>query len=68
MWWADQGSRLRLQPFQPITEQCLFTLLTDVTAIIFVVACSSYNLVLREDPSQVRLSGISSSARMVKRK
>lgn len=24
----------------------------DVTAIIFVVACSSYNLVLREDPSQ----------------
>ena len=25
----------------------------DVTAIIFVVACSSYNLVLREDPSQV---------------
>lgn len=27
----------------------------DVTAIIFVVACSSYNLVLREDPSQNRL-------------
>ena len=26
---------------------------SDVTAIIFVVACSSYNLVLREDPSQV---------------
>lgn len=25
----------------------------DVTAIIFVVACSSYNMVLREDPSQV---------------
>ena len=33
----------------------IFTLLcvSDVTAIIFVVACSSYNLVLREDPSQV---------------
>lgn len=27
----------------------------DVTAIIFVVACSSYNLVLREDQSQNRL-------------
>ncbi|XP_077982135.1 guanine nucleotide-binding protein G(s) subunit alpha-like [Glandiceps talaboti] len=27
----------------------------DVTAIIFVVACSGYNLVLREDPSQNRL-------------
>ncbi len=27
----------------------------DVTAIIYVVACSSYNLVLREDPSQVRM-------------
>eukprot|EP00795_Rhopilema_esculentum_P001171 gene1171-15529_t len=27
----------------------------DVTAIIFVVACSSYNLVLREDTSQNRL-------------
>ncbi|XP_033105159.1 guanine nucleotide-binding protein G(s) subunit alpha-like [Anneissia japonica] len=27
----------------------------DVTAIIFVVACSSYNLVLREDPNQNRL-------------
>ncbi|XP_063694234.1 guanine nucleotide-binding protein G(s) subunit alpha-like isoform X2 [Bolinopsis microptera] len=27
----------------------------DVTAIIFVVACSSYNMVLREDPSQNRL-------------
>lgn len=27
----------------------------DVTAIIFVTACSSYNLVLREDPSQNRL-------------
>ncbi|XP_046841752.1 guanine nucleotide-binding protein G(s) subunit alpha-like isoform X2 [Xenia sp. Carnegie-2017] len=27
----------------------------DVTAIIYVVACSSYNLVLREDPSQNRL-------------
>ena len=26
---------------------------SDVTAIIFVVACSSYNLVLREDFSQV---------------
>ena len=26
----------------------------DVTAIIFVVACSSYNMVLREDQSQVR--------------
>ena len=26
----------------------------DVTAIIFVVACSSYNMVLREDPTQVR--------------
>ncbi|CAB4018809.1 guanine nucleotide-binding G(s) subunit alpha-like, partial [Paramuricea clavata] len=26
-----------------------------VTAIIYVVACSSYNLVLREDPSQNRL-------------
>ncbi|XP_063951741.1 guanine nucleotide-binding protein G(s) subunit alpha-like [Lytechinus pictus] len=29
--------------------------LNDVTAIIFVVACSSYNLVLREDPNQNRL-------------
>jgi len=28
----------------------------DVTAIIFVTACSSYNLVLREDPSQNRLN------------
>ncbi|KAA0186264.1 GTP-binding regulatory protein Gs alpha-S chain [Fasciolopsis buskii] len=27
----------------------------DVTAIIFVSACSSYNMVLREDPSQNRL-------------
>ena len=27
----------------------------DVTAIIFVTACSSYNLVLREDSSQNRL-------------
>jgi len=27
----------------------------DVTAIIFVTACSSYNLVLREDPNQNRL-------------
>ena len=27
----------------------------DVTAIIFVTACSSYNMVLREDPSQNRL-------------
>ncbi|XP_025115362.1 guanine nucleotide-binding protein G(s) subunit alpha [Pomacea canaliculata] len=27
----------------------------DVTAIIFVTACSGYNLVLREDPSQNRL-------------
>jgi guanine nucleotide-binding protein G(s) subunit alpha len=27
----------------------------DVTAIIFVVACSSYNLALREDPQQNRL-------------
>ncbi|XP_065676035.1 guanine nucleotide-binding protein G(s) subunit alpha isoform X2 [Hydra vulgaris] len=27
----------------------------DVTAIIFVVACSSYNLVLREDPTTNRL-------------
>nr|AGY52592.1 G protein a subunit [Crassostrea angulata] len=27
----------------------------DVTAIIFVTACSSYNFVLREDPSQNRL-------------
>nr|AGJ70283.1 G protein subunit alpha s1 [Terebratalia transversa] len=27
----------------------------DVTAIIFVTACSSYNLVLREDPTQNRL-------------
>ena len=25
----------------------------DVTAIIFVVACSSFNMNLREDPSQV---------------
>ena len=33
----------------------LFFLSTDVTAIIYVVACSSYNLVLREDPSQVGL-------------
>lgn len=32
-----------------------YYLISDVTAIIFVVACSSYNLVLREDPSQVRL-------------
>ena len=28
---------------------------SDVTAIIFVVACSSYNLVLREDQTQNRL-------------
>jgi len=27
----------------------------DVTAIIFVTACSSYNMVLREDASQNRL-------------
>ncbi|CAM1322919.1 GNAL (predicted) [Pycnogonum litorale] len=27
----------------------------DVTAIIFVTACSSYNMVLREDPTQNRL-------------
>jgi len=27
----------------------------DVTAIIFVTACSSYNLVLREDVSQNRI-------------
>lgn len=27
----------------------------DVTAIIFVAACSSYNMVLREDPSQNRV-------------
>jgi len=27
----------------------------DVTAIIFVTACSSYNLVLREDASQNRV-------------
>ena len=27
----------------------------DVTAIIFVTACSSYNMVLREDPGQNRL-------------
>lgn len=27
----------------------------DVTAIIFVTACSSYNMVLREDPSMNRL-------------
>lgn len=27
----------------------------DVTAIIFVTACSSYNMVLREDPNQNRL-------------
>lgn len=27
----------------------------DVTAIIFVTACSSYNLVLREDATQNRL-------------
>ncbi|KAL3311251.1 hypothetical protein Ciccas_010172 [Cichlidogyrus casuarinus] len=27
----------------------------DVTAIIFVTACSSYNMVLREDPSQNRV-------------
>ena len=32
-----------------------FVLFLDVTAIIFVVACSSYNLVLREDPSQVSM-------------
>lgn len=31
-------------------------LIADVTAIIFVVACSSYNLVLREDPSQVSVA------------
>ncbi|KAF7255741.1 hypothetical protein EG68_07519 [Paragonimus skrjabini miyazakii] len=28
----------------------------DVTAIIFVAACSSYNMVLREDPSQNRVN------------
>ncbi|UYV68815.1 GNAL [Cordylochernes scorpioides] len=27
----------------------------DVTAIIFITACSSYNMVLREDPNQNRL-------------
>lgn len=27
----------------------------DVTAIIFVTACSSYNMVLREDPTKLRL-------------
>lgn len=27
----------------------------DVTAIIFVTACSSFNMVLREDPTQNRL-------------
>ena len=27
----------------------------DVTAIIFVIACSAFNLVLLEDPSQNRL-------------
>ena len=34
---------------------CLFFIFLDVTAIIFVVACSSYNLVLREDQTQNRL-------------
>lgn len=33
----------------------LFICFPDVTAIIFVVACSSYNLVLREDQTQNRL-------------
>ncbi|EFA06419.2 G protein alpha s subunit-like Protein [Tribolium castaneum] len=32
-----------------------FLCFNDVTAIIFVTACSSYNLVLREDPSKNRL-------------
>lgn len=32
-----------------------FSLFTDVTAIIFVVASSSYNMVLREDNQTNRL-------------
>jgi hypothetical protein len=34
----------------------MFLFFPDVTAIIYVVACSSYNLVLREDPSQVGMA------------
>ena len=39
--------------FVGTTDYIFLASFSDVTAIIFVVACSSYNLVLREDPSQV---------------
>ena len=34
---------------------CYCSLCTDVTAIIFVVACSSFNMVIREDESTVSI-------------
>lgn len=40
------------------TKLCSSVLLcysVDVTAILFIVACSSYNLSLREDASKVRI-------------
>ena len=42
--------------FMNVFEQChlTFHLVTDVTAIIFVIACSSFNMVIREDEKTVR--------------
>jgi len=34
------------------------SLLADVTAIIFVIACSSFNMVIREDEKTVRCADI----------
>lgn len=34
-----------------------FTFCADVTAIIFVVACSSFNMVIREDDRTVSVGG-----------
>lgn len=38
-----------------VYAKILFSLVADVTAIIFVVASSSYNMVLREDNQTNRL-------------
>ncbi|KAH1000605.1 hypothetical protein HUJ04_012912 [Dendroctonus ponderosae] len=55
-YFLDQVDVIKQPNYTP-TEQDILRCrcFNDVTAIIFVTACSSYNMVLREDPTQNRL-------------
>jgi hypothetical protein len=55
----ENGSSVLMVSFQTSLAGCLCltVLRVDVTAIIFVVACSSFNMVIREDEETVSGKG-----------